>query len=303
MRILVVGGAGFIGSHLVDRLLAEQHTVDVVDDLSTGTLANLATARSMGGQLKIHHLDACAPEFAALVAMREPEVVYHLGWSPPGRVDAATAARAVHSTLNVLEAARVSDVGKVVTALPATAIYGEVAARDLPVKEGRAWAPVGAHGVIARTVAELLTVYRAQYDVEFSALALANVYGARQRDDGGVVAAFAAALETGSPGVIHGDGRQARDFVFIDDVVDAFVRAAGRGGGLVVNIGTGVLTSVRDLWSLMAGPDAPLPSSAPARPDHVVRMSLAPTRARIHLAWAPWTELSTGIGSLRSWTH
>jgi UDP-glucose 4-epimerase len=303
VRVLVVGGAGFIGSHLVDRLLAERHTVDVVDDLSTGTLANLATARSMGGELKIHHLDACAPEFTALVAMREPEVVYHLGWSPPGRSDAATAARAVHSTLNVLEAARASDVGKVVTALPATVLYGDVAARDLPVKEGRAWSPVGAQGVIARTVAELLMVYREQHDVEFSALALANVYGTRQRIDGGVVAAFVAALEQGLPAVMHGDGRHARDFVFIDDVVDAFVRAAKRGSGLVVNIGTGALTSIRELWSLMAGPDAPLPPMSPARADDVARMSLAPTRARIHLAWAPWTDLPTGIRSLRSWTH
>jgi UDP-glucose 4-epimerase len=303
VRIFVVGGAGFIGSHLVDRLLAEQHTVDVVDDLSTGTLANLATARSLGGDLKIHHLDACAPEFATLVAMRGPEVVYHLGWSPPGRGDAATAARAVHSTLNVLEAARANDVAKVVTALPATALYGDVAARELPVKEGRAWSPVGAQGVIARAVAELLSVYREQHEVEFSALALANVYGTRQRADGGVVAAFAAALEQAVPATIHGDGRHARDFVFIDDVVDAFVRSATRGSGLVVNIGTGTLTSIRELWNLMAGPDAPLPPSMPPRPDDVVRLSLAPTRARIHLAWAPWTELATGISSLRSWTH
>jgi UDP-glucose 4-epimerase len=302
VRILVVGGAGFIGSHLVDRLLAEQHTVDVVDDLSTGTLANLAHARAMGGDLKIHHLDACAPEFGALVAMREPEVVYHLGWAPPGRLDAARSAQAVHSMLNVLEAARATDVAKVVTALPSVLLYGDVPARELPVKEGRAWSPVGGPGVIARTVADLLMVYREQHDVEFSALALANVYGQRQRSDGGVIAAFASALEHGQPAVMYGDGRQARDFVFIDDVVDAFVRSSTRGSGLVVNIGTGVLTSVRELWALMAGPDVAAPTLAAPRPGEVLRMSLASTRARIHLAWAPWTELSAGIRSLRSWS-
>ena len=303
MRIMVVGGAGFIGSHLVDRLIAEGHAVDVVDDLSTGSLANLATARSFGGELKIHHLDACAPEFLTLVAMREPEVIYHLGWSPPGRTDAAAAARAVHSTLNVLEAARANDVAKVVAAVPAGALYGDVPARELPAKEGRAFTPVGAEGVVARAVVELLTVYRTRHEVEFSALALTCVYGPRQRRDGGVVAAFAHALEQGALAHFHGDGRQARDFVFIDDVVDAFVRSAKRGSGLVVNIGTGVLTTVRDLWTAMAGPAAPLPASSPARPDDLLRMSVAPTRARIHLAWAPWTDLETGIDSLRSWTN
>ncbi|CAB4573010.1 unannotated protein [freshwater metagenome] len=300
VRLLVVGGAGFIGSHLVDRLVVEGHTVDVVDDLSTGSLANLASARALGGALKIHHLDACAPEFASLVAMREPEAIYHLGWCPPGRGDASTSARAVHSTLHVLEAARQHDVGKVVTAVPATALYGDVPARELPVKEGRESVPSGADGVVARAVVELLSVYRTRHDVEFTALALSCVYGTRQRPDGGVVAAFADALAQGTTAQLHGDGRQARDFVFIDDVVDAFVRASRRGSGLVVNVGTGVLTSVRDLWRLMAGPAAPAPQVAPARPDDVQRLSLALTRARIHLAWAPWTDLEAGLASLRA---
>lgn len=299
VRILVVGGAGFIGSHLVDRLLAASHTVDVVDDLSSGSLANLASARAAGGELKIHHLDACAPEFGQLVALREPEVIYHLGWAPPGRFSAATAARAVHSTMNVLEAAHANHVTKVVTALPGGALYGEVPARELPVKEGHAWTPIGAEGVVARTVAELHSVFRERHEVEFTALALASVYGSRQRVDGGVVAAFTAAADRGEPAVLRGDGRQARDFVFIDDVVDAFVRAAGRGSGLVVNVGTGVLTTVRDLWAQIAGPGAALPPSAPLPPDHVARVALAPTRARIHLAWAPWTSLAEGIAALR----
>jgi UDP-glucose 4-epimerase len=299
VRILVVGGAGFIGSHLVDRLLAESHTVDVVDDLSSGSLANLASARAAGGELKIHHLDACAPEFGQLVALRQPEVIYHLGWAPPGRFGAATAARAVHSTMNVLDAAAANDVTKVVTALPGGALYGDVPARELPVKEGHAWEPVGAEGVIARSVADLHRVYRERHEVEFTALALANVYGSRQRADGGVVAAFVAAVEHGAAAVLHGDGRQARDFVFIDDVVDAFVRAGGRGSGLVVNVGTGVLTTVRELWVEIAGPGVSLPASAPLPADHASRVALSPTRARIHLAWAPWTSLTEGLAAIR----
>jgi len=295
---MVVGGAGFIGSHLVDRLLAEGNSVDVVDDLSTGSLANLADARALGAELKIHHLDACAVEFGTLVAMRAPEVLFHLGWLPPGHQDAAVLARSVQSTLNVLEAARVHGTGKVVTALPAGALYGEVPARELPVKEGRPWSPTGAVGVIAQAVAELYAVYRQQHAVEYSALALTNVYGTRQRVDGGVVARFLAARASGEQPVFAGDGRQARDFVFIDDAVDAFVRAARRGSGLVVNIGTGVLTSIRDLWTAIGGPDGARPRLVPSSPDDLTRVAVAPTRARIHLAWAPWTTLDAGLRSL-----
>jgi UDP-glucose 4-epimerase len=207
-------------------------------------------------------------------------------------------ARSIQSTINLLEAARLHGPVKVVTALPAGALYGEVPVRELPVKEGRAWAPVGAGGVIAQAVAELLAVYRRQYDVEFSALALTNVYGPRQRADGGVVAAFCAARAAGEPPVFAGDGRQARDFVFIDDTVDALVRSARRGSGLVVNVGTGVLTSIRDLWAAIGGPDGAPPRIVAASADDLQRTSVSPTRARIHLAWAPWTTLDAGLRAM-----
>ncbi|MBP9054057.1 MAG: NAD-dependent epimerase/dehydratase family protein, partial [Ilumatobacteraceae bacterium] len=128
-----------------------------------------------------------------------------------------------------------------------------------------------------------------------TALAMANVYGPRQRADAGVVGAFANALQEGITPVMHGDGRQTRDFLFIDDAVDALVRGAHKGSGLVVNVGTGVATSIRDLWALMAGPDGRAPSPSPRRQHDVSRFVLSPTRARIHLAWAPWTELTVGL--------
>jgi UDP-glucose 4-epimerase len=297
VNTLVVGGAGFLGSHLVDRLIAEDHSVDVVDDLSTGSLANLADARAAGGALKIHTLDVLAAEFAALTAMRAPDVIYHLAWMPPGRSDAASAGRAVQSVLAVLEAGRHQG-SKVVIALPAAALYGDVPLRDLPIKEGHAWTPVGLGGIIAKAVVDLLNLYRADHTVEFTALAMSNVYGPRQRPDGGVVGAFAHALRTDTSPQIHGDGRQTRDFLYVDDAVDALVRAGGRGGGLVVNVGTGVSTSIRDLWAAMAGPGAHVPINSPRRTNDVARFALSPTRARIHLAWAPWTDLSVGLRSL-----
>lgn len=297
MNVLVIGGAGFLGSHLVDRLIAEDHAVDVVDDLSSGSLANLADARASGGALKIHTLDVLAKEFAALTAMRAPDVVYHLAWMPPGRGDAVAAGRGIESVLAVLEAVRPQG-SKVVTALPAASLYGDVSLRDLPIKEGHAWNPVGLGGIIAKAVVDLLNLYRSDHSVEFTALAMSNVYGSRQRPDGGVVGAFAHALHTGTSPQIHGDGRQTRDFLYVDDAVDALVRAAERGGGLVVNIGTGVSTSIRDLWTLMAGPGAASPISAPRRTNDIARFAVSPTRARIHLAWAPWTDLGVGLRSL-----
>ena len=166
------------------------------------------------------------------------------------------------------------------------------------MKESQPWAPIGVHGVLTRAVADLLAVYREHFAVEYTALAMANVYSPRQRPDGGVVAAFAQSLRDGVSPMLHGDGRQTRDFLYIDDAVDAFVRSAGKGNGLVVNVGTGVATSVRDLWALMAGPDGRPPAPSPRRTDDVVRSAVSPTRARIHLAWAPWTELSVGLRGL-----
>ena len=296
---MVVGGAGFIGSHLVDRLLAEQHVVDVVDDLSSGSLANLASARGAGGDLKIHHLDAASAEFVALVSMREPEVIVHLAAAA-----ARTRQRSGHVGRRSLHLAR--DRGR--TALGPVqggrraargALYGEVPSREQPIKDGRPFAPTDVRGVIAQTVVELLAVARRVDDVEFTALALGSIYGPRQRADGGVVAAFANAVTHGEPVTIHGDGRQSRDFVFIDDAVDALVRATQRGGGLVVNIGTGTATSIRDLWAALAGPSAPAPHHVDGRPHELARVALSPTRARIHLAWAPWTDLETGLRAVR----
>jgi UDP-glucose 4-epimerase len=295
VNVLVVGGAGFLGSHLTERLVAEGHTVDVVDVLTSGSLANLAGARTLGGSLKIHTLDAGAEEFQALVAMRAPDVIYHLAALPPGVPAEHGASDAMRTTLAVLEAARTLGQVKVVVALSAVTLYGDVPARDQPVKESQPWNPVGVRGVITRCVAELLTVYREEHAVEFTALALSNVYGPRQRPDAGVVAAFAHSLREGVTPMVHGDGRQTRDFLYIDDAVDALVRAALKGSGLVVNVGSGVATSIRDLWSLMAGPDGRSPAPSPRRQHDVSRFVLSPTRARIHLAWAPWTDLAVGL--------
>jgi UDP-glucose 4-epimerase len=153
--------------------------------------------------------------------------------------------------------------------------------------------------VLARAAADMHTVYRDRHGVEFTVLAMSNVYGTRQRTADGVVAAFCDALEHGKAPIVHGSGKQTRDFVFIDDSVDAIVRSFDRAGGLVVNVGTGIATSIVDLWSLMGGVSSPVPRSATARPHDLVRLSLSPVRARIQLGWSPYTTLSEGLSTLR----
>lgn len=306
MRITVVGGAGFIGSHLVDRMLAEGHAIDVVDDLSTGSLANLSQARSVGGDLTIHHLDATSDEFASLIGMRRPDCIFQLGLfprAPAFRHDVRALARGFEAALVTLEAARRSGVGKVVVALPATALYGHPAAASLPIKEGDL-EPRGVRGVVARAVVDSLATYRERHMIEFSALALSSVYGPRQPSGGGVVPAFLAAVDGGDdaePAEMHGDGRQTRDLLFVDDAVDALVRSATRGSGLVINVGTGEQTPISVLWERIAGGRAAVPPRHVApRSDELVRFAVSPVRARIHLGWSPWTDLDDGLDRTRS---
>jgi UDP-glucose 4-epimerase len=298
--VLVIGGAGFIGSHLVDRLVAGGSAVEVADDLSSGSLANLSdarvTARRTGGDLHIHTMDAMSPDLATLIKLRRPRQIVHLAVLVPGATAVAELSGAFASMLLVLDAARAASTEKVVVALPATVLYGIPTARQLPAKEGEI-VPRGVRGVVAKAIVELLRLYREQHGIEFTAVAVTSVYGPRQQSRSGAVARLLDAAANGEPARLTGDGRQTRDFVYVDDVVDALERTRRRGTGLVVNVGTGVQTSLRDLAQLIGG--AP-PSFVAARPDELVRFCVSPVRARIHLGWASWTSLPEGIDVLRN---
>lgn len=301
MNVVVVGGAGFIGSHLVDRHLAEGHAVDVVDDLSTGSLANLADARATsaaGASLKIHHLDALSDEADSLFGMRRPDVVYQLALFDRSDPSPRAQGRGFDVALATMEAARRHGVTKVVAAIPATALYGQPASSALPVKEGDI-VPRGVRGVVARAVVDLMATYRERDMIEFTALAFSTVYGPRQRPDGGVVAALAAAAAAGDAPRFDGDGRQSRDLLFVDDAVDALFRAGERGSGLVINVGTGEQTTIRELWTAISGGAGPEPVHGSPRSDDLPRFAVSPVRARIHLGWSPWTDLATGLARLR----
>jgi UDP-glucose 4-epimerase len=298
-KIMICGGAGFIGSYLVDRFMAEGHEVDVVDDLSTGSLANLAEARNASGRFKFQNISVLSAEFAELVSLRRPSVIVNLAVFSPSQSHLNGAMTAMQSALAVLEAARLGGVSKVITGIPAALLYGEVTARDLPIKEGHLNDSRTSEEVLARAAADVHGVYRDRHGVEFTVLAMANVYGARQRPEDGVVASFADALANGRAPIVHGNGKQVRDFVHVDDTVDAIARSLDRAGGLVINVGTGVSTSINDLWSTMGGASSPVPRTSAARPNDVVRLSLSPVRARIQLGWSPFTPLADGLATLR----
>ena len=219
MRTLVTGGAGFIGSNLVDRLLVEGHEVDVVDDFSTGSLSNLAEARGSAGRaLTIHHLDISAPAVIELMARRRPELVFHLAAQADVRVSVARpafdATVNVVGSLNVLEGARQAEAERVVFAASGGTLYGEPAVEDLPVRESHPQQPLSPYGVSKKAVIDYLVAYRELHSLEFCALALGNVYGPRQNPHGeaGVVAIFADRVLRGEPVTIFGDGEQTRDY-------------------------------------------------------------------------------------------
>ena len=310
MKALVTGGAGFIGSTLVDRLLAEGHAVDVVDNLSTGNLANLADARAAASrQFSFQQIDIRSPDLMAIVERRRPEVIYHLAAQVDVRVSVADpvldADINIRGSLRVLEAARAAGVAKVVFASSGGTIYGDVTAADLPVREGHDQRPQSPYGVAKKAVTDYLAAYRDLYALEFSSLALANVYGPRQNPHGeaGVVAIFAGRLLAGESCTIYGDGHQTRDFVYVDDVVDALARAAGRGGGLLINVGSGRETSINELYGAMAAAVGVERSAdhASARAGELRRNVLDPARAAIQLGWKPWTSLVEGTGATLAW--
>jgi UDP-glucose 4-epimerase len=307
MRVMVTGGAGFIGSNLVDRLIAEGHQVDAVDDLSTGRLANLAEARSARGQsFSFHQLDVRSPELVELVGRRRPEVIFHLAAQSAVKTSVERpvfdAEVNVIGTIRVLEGARSGGTSRVVFAASGGTLYGEPDPSKFPVRESTPHRPQSPYGVSKKAAIDYLVAFRDLYSIEYCALALANVYGPRQDPHGeaGVVAIFAARMLAGKPVTIFGDGEQTRDFVHVDDTVDAFVRAAEAGDGKVINIGTGIEVSVNQLCTVMSelsGFSIP-PVHAGERAGDVRRVALDPKNASKLLGWKPFTSLDDGIRSV-----
>jgi len=296
VRILVTGGAGFIGSHVTDRLLADGHTVDVVDNLSTGRRERVnAAARLFVCDLRSARLDGA---FAAA----RPEAIVHLAAQAAvprsvadPRFDASVN---VLGTLAVLDAARRVAVRRVVYISTGGAVYGDTDV--LPTPEDHPTRPASPYGVSKLAGERYLECWAGLTGTPTLTLRLANIYGPRQDPQGeaGVVAIFTARLLGGAECVVNGDGEQTRDYVYVEDVADAAARALANPDATgVVNIGTGVATSVNDLYRRLArqvGVTRPA-RHAPARPGEQRKSLLDAARAKALLGWTATTSLDAGL--------
>jgi UDP-glucose 4-epimerase len=301
MRTLVTGAAGFIGSTLVDRLLADGHSVFGVDDLSSGRSENLGQAER-STEFEFAKADIVDADLIGLLADAKPEVIFHLA----AQIDVRRSVSdpPFDSTINVVgtvrlaEAARRAGVRKIVHTSSGGSIYGDPnvypTSEETPVDPASPYAA----GKVAGEV--YLNMFRNLYGMECSHIAPGNVYGPRQDPHGeaGVVAIFSRALLSGKPTKIFGDGTDTRDYVFVEDVVDAFVKASGdNGGGQRFNVGTGVETPVRELHSEIAkaagAPDEP--EFHPARLGELRRSCLDISRAESVLGWRPQFNINAGV--------
>jgi UDP-glucose 4-epimerase len=308
MRTLVTGGAGFIGSNLVDALLERGDDVAIVDNLSTGHEGNIEQALGRGARL--HRIDIRDGDAVrGVVAEERPETIFHLAAQIDVRksvADPAFDARTnVEGTVNLLEAARVSEVGRFINTSSGGATYG---VQDvLPTPEETPQAPMAPYGA-SKTCAEVYAgLYERLYGMSVASLRYGNVYGERQDPLGeaGVIAIFCGKLLNGERPTIFGDGRQTRDYVYVGDVVAANLAAAASGATGGFNIGTGTETDVLEIVRILdALSDRPFePEFAEPRLGELQRSWIDVTRARETLGWSARMGLEDGMRRTLEWTR
>lgn len=298
MKILVTGGAGFIGSHIVDACLAAGHDVVVIDDLSSGR------RQWVSPEARLVELDIRDPRLDRVFQEERPEVVFHEAARANVResMDQPLLYADVNvlGSLHVLECSRRHEVRKIVYASTGGAVYGEP--RQLPVFEDHPINPVDPYGASKHHVEHYLHLYRRNFGLQYTVLRYPNVYGPRQDPYGeaGVVAIFAQQMLTGGQPTINGSGDQQRDFVHVSDVVSANLLALEKGDGAIYNVGSGAGTSVNQIFehlSRLTGSGNGNRLHGPSKPGEVFQIYLDATRARRDLEWSPKVELAEGLRS------
>ena len=301
-KAVVTGGAGFIGSNLVSRLVDEGAEVLVIDDLSSGRLERLTEARA-SGSLKFHQMDIRAGELSDVMRGFHPEVVFHHAAQIDVRKSVTDpvfdADVNVVGSVNVLRSAVDAGAERFVFASSGGATFGDVDV--FPTPETTPRRPESPYGVSKKVLDDYMRYFKSAHGLDFMSLGYSNVYGPAQDPHGeaGVVAIFSRKLLANEAPTIFGDGSATRDYVYVADVADACVRAAVRGGGRYVNIGTGVETSVNELYGhlkQLTGATVD-PVYADAKPGDLDRSLLDASRAKEHLGWEPWTPLEDGLAA------
>ncbi len=301
MKILVTGGAGFIGSHVSDALLEAGHEVHIIDDLSGGSAENIHS------DAQFHQLDIRSPEVKQLWQNEQFETLYHFAAQMDVRKSVADpsydADVNIRGLINLMEAGRDNSLRKVVFASTGGAIYGEP--DYVPQDEQHVMQPLSPYGIAKLSSEKYLFFYSDTYSIPFVALRYGNVYGPRQNPHGeaGVVAIFSERLLDGEQPVINGDGRQTRDYVFVSDIVDANLKALSHEGSGIFNIGTGVETDVVELFSILRdelAPEAPI-VHGPGKAGEQKRSVLSYDLAASELGWRPNVDVNEGLVTTAEW--
>ena len=296
MKVLVTGGAGFIGSHVVDACLGAGHDVVIIDDLSTGKQSNVnANARLYVADIR----DAAAVD--NVLAAEKPDAICHLAAKANVRESMEKpvlyAEVNIIGSLNLLEAARKYGVKKIVYASTGGAVYGEP--EYFPVDEKHPVNPLDCYGASKHQVEHYLFIYKKSYGLDYTVLRFPNVYGPRQDPYGeaGVVAIWTAQMMAGQQPVINGTGEQVRDFVYVGDIARANVLALEAGSGEIINLGAGIGTSINEVfYALQEATGATCEEKhAPAKLGEVFKIYLDASKAKELLDWEPQVLLKDGI--------
>ncbi len=294
-KILVTGGAGFIGSHLTDKLIQNGHKVLIIDNLSTGFKEHI------NPKAKFYQMDIRSAALDKILEKEQPEAVFHLA----AQVDVRKSLEDpnldveinISGSINVLKSCIKHKVQRVLFASTGGAIYGEQ--EYFPADERHPVFPISPYGVAKLTVEKYLHCFYENFGLNYACLRLANVYGPRQnpKGDQGVVAIFCGKLLNGEQVTIYGDGKQTRDYVFVDDVVNAFVLALEFSKSEVFNIGTGIETNVNQLYEILAekvGSNSNM-VYGPERLGEQKRSVIDFAKAKRELNWEPRVNLKEGL--------